>query len=478
METAAKPRVLIVGAGLGGLALGILLERAQIPFEIFERTSTIKPLGSALSVGPNLIPFLEQIMPIEDFFNASKPMTDVRSFDEQRQFVFSSDFSPIEELTGYKQHIISRPVLYDLLLRQIPAHKVHLNKRVLDIGENDKDDKVFLRTSDNGYYEGDILIGADGAYSAVRQRLYESLKQKGQISKADLGDLPFKCTCLVGQTDELDVEEFPQLKEPICQFWSTLGEDRPFSWVTFTTPQGKICWMVIQHLSREQSKAAEGERFRGMDNSEWGPIAAQSMCDATRRFPIPGGNGTLTMGDLYDRTPKNLISKVMLEEKVFETWHSGRVALLGDACHKLNPSAGQGAVTAIHDAIALANLIYSLESTSRSAIHRIFTLYKAERYPIVQEAFKSSEFLSKRIERSLTGLLARWMSRYTPLWLWKIMLAKSVKHRPTASFLPPVEVRGSVRPEVQLSGILAEEAFRRRQQYQQQHQSEQSAQSI
>ena len=88
--------------------------------------------------------------------------------------------------------------------------------------------------------------------------------------------------------------------------------------------------MVIYHLSKQQSKAAEGERFRSMDNSEWGPIAAQSMCDDTRGFPIPGGNGTLTMGNLYDRTPKNLISKVMLEEKVFETWYSGRVALLGD----------------------------------------------------------------------------------------------------------------------------------------------------
>lgn len=93
--------------------------------------------------------------------------------------------------------------------------------------------------------------------------------------------------------------------------------------------------MVICHLSKQQSKAAEGERFRSMDNSEWGPIAAQSMCDETRGFPIPGGNGTLTMGDLYDRTPKNLISKVMLEEKVFETWHSGRVALLGDGMFML-----------------------------------------------------------------------------------------------------------------------------------------------
>ncbi|KAF9122540.1 hypothetical protein BGW39_009687 [Mortierella sp. 14UC] len=459
MATTERPRVLIVGAGLGGLALGILLERAQIPFDIFERTPVIKPLGSALSIGPNLIPFFEQIMPIDDFFNASKPMTDVRSFNEQRQFVISSDFSPIEELTGYRQHIIARPALYDLLLRQIPANKVHLNKRVLDIGE--KDDKVFLRTSDNGYYEGDILIGADGAYSAVRQRMYELLRQKGQIPKSDLEDLPFRCTCLVGQTEVLDPEEFPQLKEPICQFWSTIGENKPYSWVTFTTGS-TICWMTIEHLSKQSTKVAEDERFRHTDNSEWGPIPAQTMCDETRGFPIPGGNGSLTMGDLYDRTPKNLISKVMLEEKVFETWYSGRVALLGDACHKLNPSAGQGAVTAIHDAIALANLIYSLESTSQKDITRIFNIYKAERYPIVVEAFKSSEFLSKRIERNITGLLARWMSRHTPLWLWKMMLAKSVKFRPTASFLPAIESKGTLPPAVHLSGTLASEVFRRR----------------
>ncbi|KAG0209630.1 hypothetical protein BGX33_005405 [Mortierella sp. NVP41] len=431
-----KPKVLIVGAGLGGLSLGILLERAQIPFEIFERTTTIKPL-----------------VPLEDFVKVSKPMTDVRSHNEQRQFVFASDFSAIEELTGYRQHIIARPVLYDLLLRQLPADKVFLNKRVLDIGE--KDDKVFLRTADNGYYEGDILIGADGAYSAVRQRLYESLRQKGQIPKSDLEELPFK-------RNHSTRRSVPELKDPICQFWTTMGDDKPFSWITFTTAQNTICWMVVHHLDKVSSKAAEDERFRNSENSEWGPIAAQSMCDDTRGFTIPGGNGTLTLGDLYDRTPKNLISKVMLEEKVFETWYSGRVALLGDACHKLNPSAGQGAVTSIHDAIALANLIYTLESTSQKDISKIFALYKAERYPIVLEAFKSSEFLSKRIERSLTGLLARWMSRHTPAWLWKTMLAKSVRIRPQAFFLPLVKAKGTLPPDVHLSGTLAGEAFRRR----------------
>lgn len=54
------------------------------------------------------------------------------------------------------------------------------------------------------------------------------------------------------------------------------------------------------------------------------------MCDQTRGFPIPIGNGLTTLGDIIDLTPPDLISKVALEEKVFETWFSGRVVLMGD----------------------------------------------------------------------------------------------------------------------------------------------------
>lgn len=45
LVTDRSPRVLIAGAGLGGLFLGILLERAGIPYEIFERSAELKPLG-------------------------------------------------------------------------------------------------------------------------------------------------------------------------------------------------------------------------------------------------------------------------------------------------------------------------------------------------------------------------------------------------------------------------------------------------
>lgn len=54
------------------------------------------------------------------------------------------------------------------------------------------------------------------------------------------------------------------------------------------------------------------------------------MCKEVRDFPVPGGNGKLVLGDLIDRTPKEYISKVMLEEKLFDTWFGGRTVLLGD----------------------------------------------------------------------------------------------------------------------------------------------------
>ncbi|KAG0010419.1 hypothetical protein BGZ80_001505, partial [Entomortierella chlamydospora] len=50
--SSTKPKVLIVGAGIGDLTLGAILEKANIQYEIFEKASALKPLGSAIAIGP------------------------------------------------------------------------------------------------------------------------------------------------------------------------------------------------------------------------------------------------------------------------------------------------------------------------------------------------------------------------------------------------------------------------------------------
>ncbi|KAG9071676.1 hypothetical protein KI688_005889 [Linnemannia hyalina] len=159
-----------------------------------------------------------------------------------------------------------------------------------------------------------------------------------------------------------------------------------------TTPQNTVTWTLIRHLDKTSSADLEIQRLKNTDNTGWGPLSVQAMCDETRGIGIPGGNGAMNLGDLMDLTPKELMSKVMLEEKVFETWYSGRTVLLGDA-----------AKLAMHDAVALANLIYTLPSSPLSIedTTTLFSTYWTERYPAALEELQSSQLLNKTRERGL-----------------------------------------------------------------------------
>jgi 2-polyprenyl-6-methoxyphenol hydroxylase-like FAD-dependent oxidoreductase len=79
--------------------------------------------------------------------------------------------------------------------------------------------------------------------------------------------------------------------------------------------------MVVRQF--ETQAECENEKFR---NSEWGPERSGSMLETIRDFKTPFG----TMGDLLDQTPRDKISRVYLEDKLFETWTHGRTVLIGD----------------------------------------------------------------------------------------------------------------------------------------------------
>ncbi|KAG0293833.1 hypothetical protein BGZ97_005235 [Linnemannia gamsii] len=461
MAAHSSPEVIIAGGGLGGLFLGALFEKSGTPYIILERSSTVKAMGSAISIGATLLPLFDQLGLLDDFVAIGKPSVRCLVNREGDQVSFVNDFELWKEYTGYQDYMIGRPELHNLLLRQIPPEKMHFGKRVLTIKE--EDNRVKVITADGSSFEGDILVGADGAYSAVRQRLYDILRKEGKLPKSDQEDLPFSCTCLVGQTKPLDPEKYPLVKEPLCQFLTTLGKDKPYSWALFTTAQDSICFVVIHHLDKVSSKVAEEQRFRSLENAEWGPCTAKAMCEQTRAFPIPGGSSLTTMGDIYDLTPPELISKVMLEEKVFDTWSHGRIVLLGDACHKMTPSAAQGAMVAMHDAAALANLIYALPSNyTTKDIDAAFQEYKEERYPPALESFKSSQLMGKAIDKGIGGMVGRFIMQHKPDWLWRMILKGMVKNRPLVGFLRPVPAKGTVPPNISASEVKARAVFQQR----------------
>jgi hypothetical protein len=88
--------------------------------------------------------------------------------------------------------------------------------------------------------------------------------------------------------------------------------------------------MVIHFMDKDSVK-----RNDPFHNSEWGAEDADALAREVRPFMVPGGKDgkQLTLGEYIERTPREQMSKVTLEEIVFETWYGGRTVLLGDcAC--------------------------------------------------------------------------------------------------------------------------------------------------
>ncbi|KAG0373333.1 hypothetical protein BGX24_011839 [Mortierella sp. AD032] len=440
MSASDKPTIIIVGAGLGGLMLGALLEKAGIPYTIFERAHTVKPLGSAMAVGPAILPIFQQLGIYEEILAISKPFYHVYNYLETEDGLYTVKpkyFGVVEELSGYGYNVIARPKLYELMLKQVPAHKIHFGSRVLDITEAIK--SPFTSPKTNPLRA--ILL------SVPMEPIVQSVS--GVLPKPDQEDLPFDSICLIGQTKVLDPEAFPVVALPYGHFTQIVGNGRPYSWHTFATAQNTMCFMVMQHLPRTMSKAAMEERARDSKNSEWTFHPIEAMMSETRQFPISIGDGKVgTLGDLYDLTSKEYMSKVMLEDKVFKTWYHGRSVLLGDACHKLSPAGGHGAVTAMHDAVALANLLYSMPTKTPEDITKLFQEYREERYPAVMESYHTSKQLAKTALQGIIGKIFFYIVVYMPYFLWKYVMSTTVKYRPQAAFLQRIPLMGTVVPVV------------------------------
>lgn len=122
----------------------------------------------------------------------------------------------------------------------MPKDRVHFGKKILTTKQGDNG--VHIRCSDGTEYEGDILAGADGAHSIVRQNMYAELNEENKLPPADGVALPFINVCLVGQTRPLTVEEFPDLEQEECQFNRVVGENKPYAVCAVHDDYGRICF--------------------------------------------------------------------------------------------------------------------------------------------------------------------------------------------------------------------------------------------
>jgi flavin-dependent dehydrogenase len=138
--------------------------------------------------------------------------------------------------------LFARPELYDMLFSKVPKEKIHMSKKILSFQQNHEG--VMLRFSDNTTIHGDILVGADGAHSAVRQHLYKTLDKQGLLPKVDSKSMNKGYISLVGTTESLDPSKYPCLADPACEISFVIGDKN-----TPYTVSHKLCFLI-----REQQR--------------------------------------------------------------------------------------------------------------------------------------------------------------------------------------------------------------------------------
>ncbi|KAF9928774.1 hypothetical protein FBU30_002094 [Linnemannia zychae] len=466
-------------------------------------------------MSPLVLPLMEQLGLLEDIKQFSKPFGKITVLRDDMSvvgtIVGNSKNMDHRQRYGHYGQCITRPDLYNVLLSKIPKERLHLGKRFVNY-QNMIDPstglchQVQVRCSDGSLYSGEVLVGADGASSAVRQSLFRWIKEESStngnsgsikqkpLPKQDEEPQHYKQVALVGVTNPLNGKRYPDLQETFSQFKVILSKDSPYMSWFMPVLGNRYCWLVTRTLEKPVPIHNDNSR-----DSEWGPVATDEMTKTVRHLKGPDENGQGTVGDLIDATDRQLITKVMLEERVFKTWYGGRTVLLGDACHKSVPFTGKGASESMLDAVALASLLHDnmpqstvistpitsstiitsaspslapislgnqqprpqsiRSSTSTSAftstpwteeaLHRlVFKPYYQARISVVREVVDSSSMFSALLVKEgwLAEIKRKIVFALQDSWVGRPMVDRAYAHRIQATFLKLAPDRGSIPP--------------------------------
>jgi salicylate hydroxylase len=311
-------KVVVVGGGIGGLAAAIALDRRGIEVEVFEQAAAIAPIGASLSIGPNAVRLLDELGLGERLrrVGALPDTVDLLRWDDGSLLHRSVLGPPMEERFGAPQLDFFRPDLHRVLAEATPAGSLRLGTEVASVEQDEESASVLL--ADGTRVEADAVVAADGVRSPLRQQLV------GAEDPVFSGTVVYR-----GIARHEDVAHLHPAGVNV--YW--LGPQR--HGVSYWLSHGEL--LAVTLATRE---------------------AAWSRESWTLEAPV---EEALAFVDGWDeaflerlrRCPVTLRSAVFVRQPL-EHWSFGRVTLLGDAAHAMEPFQAQGSAQAVEDAYVLA----------------------------------------------------------------------------------------------------------------------------
>jgi salicylate hydroxylase len=336
-----KPlHALVIGAGIGGTAAAIALRRAGLDVSLFEQTMAQREVGAGIQISPNASRLLGRYGLGDAMARAAvRPSAIVfRRWEDGRVLGREELGDSIENRYEAPYYHFHRADLVALLADAFGRKEIKLGRRLVDVEQDERG--VTAHFEDGTSERGDLLIGADGIHSQVRERLFGEEKPRfsGQIAYRGLA--PAERVAQLGLP--LDVTNWVGPGGHFVHYFVSSGR-----FLNFVAVSEEATWTREQWSDRGSISDA-AKNYEG-----WHPQIATILTAVDETFKWA----------LFDRNPR-------------PEWTQGRVALLGDACHPMLPFMAQGAAQAIEDGAALAACLKHVAFDIPSAFRAYVTLRK------------------------------------------------------------------------------------------------------
>ena len=372
-------KIIIAGGGIGGLVAALSLHKAGFEVKVFESVKEIKPLG----VGINLLPHSIRVLT-----NLGLEPKIAKNAVETQDLVYANRHGqlfweePRGRFAGYKwpQFSVHRGDLQMLLFEEtkriIEDNNLKVNHHLHEFQSTENGVTATFIDRETGAVQchetGDILIGADGINSVVRQKLYPT---EGGVKYS--GNVLYRGTTLMKPfLTGASMAMIGSLKQkmvvyPIENSLNTEGYQL-INWVG-NLKEGDDYQLKVRDWNRETDKNRLLNIYKDWA-FDWLDVPAMiNGAESIYEFPMS------------DRDP-------------LPTWTFGRVTLLGDAAHPMYPIGSNGASQAILDVDALTNALIE-EANIDAALKR----YDSERVPatakvVLQNRQKGPDFIMDLME--------------------------------------------------------------------------------
>ena len=357
-------KVVIIGAGIGGLTAGIAMRQIGYEVEIYDRVKQLRPVGAGISLWSNGVKVVNRLGLGDRIAKIGGVMNRMEYLSQQGEVLNDISLRPLIDAVGQRPYPVARRDLQQMLLDAFPG-QVKLNCKCIGLEENGQ--SVTALFEDGYRASGDLLIAADGIRSVLRQHVLQAEVEPrygGYVNWNGLvpinSDLAADDTWAIYVGDHKRVSLMP------------VGEGRFYFFFDVPLPAAEAA------NAPDDMRAELAGYFAG-----W----AQPVQTLIQRLDPATTNRLL----IHDLGP-------------IERMVRGRVALLGDSAHATCPDLGQGGCQAMEDALVLTNYLMTTNLGVEDALRR----YEAERLERVSEIVIKARKRADQIHGKDPELTQQW----------------------------------------------------------------------